>query len=171
MGPREKIICTMLVGLTALFVVADVHAADAVAQGFRLIRGEGSVCAAGNGVVQFHGSGTLVAEARGGQLILNDESAIVEIRGRGIKRVFPNGWVLYQGFNGTVRLEGEDLFGQIIGKGLRMKSEGQGVIMLMGMGLYRSPCDGPPTEWGFFRLEGQAIELGDYTIGSEEFAE
>jgi hypothetical protein len=164
-------ICAMLVGLMALFLAADTDTANAAGQGFRILRGEGSVCAAGTGLIQFHGSGTLVAEARGGQLIISDESAVVEIRGKGRKHTFANGWVLYQGFSGMVRLEGEDLFGQIVGKGLRMKSEGQGIIMLMGMGLYRSPCDGPEAQWGLFNRNGLAVELDDYLISSEDIAE
>ena len=140
-------------------------------KGFRIIRGEGSVCAAGRGVVQLHGTGDLVAKVKKGQLIISDESAIVEIRGEGRKLTLPNGWVLYQGFNGWVHLRGEDLFGQIMGKGLRVKVEGEGIIMLMGRGAYRSPCDAPDKPWRYFNEKGVGVELGESLIETEEFAE
>jgi len=168
---QGKTICMVLAGLVALFVLADTDAAIGAGQGFRIIRGEGSVCAAGNGMVQFHGTASLVAQVKRGQLIISDETAVVEIRGNGIKHTLPNGWVLYQGFNGSVHLEGEDLFGQIIGRGVRMKAEGRGIIMLVGRGLYRSPCEGSEAQWGFINQEGLAVELGDYMIGSEELTE
>jgi hypothetical protein len=168
---QGRTVCMMLVGLVALFVLADTDAADGAGKGFRIIRGEGSVCAAGNGLVQFHGTASLVAQVRKGQLIISDESAVVEIRGKGIKHTLPNGWVLYQGFNGSVHLEGENLFGQLMGKGVRMRAEGRGIIMLMGRGLYRSPCEGSEAQWGFINQEGVAVELGEYVVDSEELAE
>jgi hypothetical protein len=161
----------VLVGFLALFVLADTDNAIGAGKGFRILRGEGSVCAAGNGIVQFHGTASLVAQVKKGQLIVSDETAVVEIRGNGTKHTLPNGWVLYQGFNGSVHLEGEELFAQIMGRGLRMKAEGQGIMMLVGRGLYRSPCEGSVAQWGFINQEGLAVELGDYMIGSEELAE
>lgn len=171
MRRQGRFISMMLVGVLALFVLADTDAADGAGQGFRIIRGEGSVCAAGNGVAQFHGTGTLMAKLRMGQIILNDETAVIEIRGKGIKHTFANGWVLYQGFNGWIHLEGEDLFGQILGKGLQMRSEGEGVILLTGRGAYRSPCDGPEGSWGVFDQDGLAVELGSYLNEPEELTE
>jgi hypothetical protein len=161
----------MLAALLALFVMADADVANSAGQGFRIIRGEGSVCAAGHGVVQFHGTGDLVARVEMGQLIVSDESAVVEIRGKGRKHTMPNGWVLYQGFNGKVHLRGEDVFGQLIGKGLRLKVEGEGIIMLMGRGAYRSPCDAPEEPWGYFNEEGVGVELGEYLSEPEELTE
>jgi hypothetical protein len=161
----------MLAGLLALFVMADTDVANSAGPGFKIIRGEGSVCAAGHGVVQFHGTGDLVAKIEAGQLIINDESAVIEIRGKGRKHTFPNGWVLYQGFDGWVHLRGEDLFGQIVGKGLRMKVEGEGVLMLMGRGVFRSPCDAPDEPWGYFDADGVAVELGEYLAEPEELTE
>jgi hypothetical protein len=158
----------MLAGLLAIAATADTDVANSAGQGFRIVRGEGSVCAAGHGVVQFHGTGDLIARMEAGQLILSDESAVVEIRGRGMKHTMPNGWVLYQGFNGWVHLRGEDLFGQIVGKGLRMKVEGNGILMLMGRGAYRSPCEAPEQPWGYFDEDGVAVELGDYLLPEPE---
>ncbi len=166
-----KITCITFVALMAVALMAHADVANSAEQGFRIIRGDGSVCAAGHGIAQFHGGGTLVARVEKGQLIINDESSVVEIRGKGVKHTFPNGWVLYQGFNGWVRLEGEDLFGQIVGKGLRMKAEGQGIMMLTGRGVYRAPCDGSDQPWGYFGREGIAIELGDYLGAPEDFLE
>lgn len=171
MKRQGKIVCMMLAGLLALFVMADTDVANSAGQGFKIIRGEGSVCAAGHGVVQFHGTGDLVAKIEAGQLIISDESAVVEIRGKGMKHTFPNGWVLYQGFDGWVHLRGEDIFGQIVGKGLRMKVEGHGVLMLMGRGVFRSPCDAPDEPWGYFDQDGVAVELGEYLAEPEELTE
>ena len=171
MRRQGKMICMTLVALMAVFVMADTDVANSAGQGFRIIRGEGSVCAAGHGVVQFHGTGDLIAKVQMGQLIVSDESAIVEIRGEGMKHTFPNGWVLYQGFNGWVHLRGEDLFGQIVGKGLRLKVEGKGIIMLMGRGAYRSPCDAPEEPWAYFDEEGVGVELGEYLADPEALLE
>ena len=171
MRRQGKVVCMMLAGLLALFVMADTDTANSAGQGFRIIRGEGSVCAAGHGVIQFHGTGTLVAKIEAGQLIINDESAVVEIRGKGVKHTFPNGWVLYQGFDGWVHLRGEDMFGQLLGKGLRMWAEGEGVLMLMGRGVFRSPCDAPDEPWGTFDADGVAVELGEYLAEPEELTE
>lgn len=171
MKRQGSIICITLVALLAVFLMADTNVANSAQQGFRIIRGEGSVCAAGHGVAQFHGNGTLFAKVEMAQLLINDETAVVEIRGKGIKHTFPNGWVLYQGFNGWIHLEGEGLFGQIVGKGLRMKAEGQGVVMLMGRGVYRSPCDAAEEPWGYFDEDGIGVELGDYLGEPEELLE
>ena len=53
----------------------------------------------------------------------------------------------------------------------RVGSEGQGVIMLTGRGVYRSPCEAPEEPWGFFDEEGVAVDLGDYLAEPEEFLE
>jgi hypothetical protein len=161
----------VLAALMAVFVMADTDAANGAGKGFRIIRGEGSVCAAGRGVLQFQGTGDLVAKVKMGQLIVSDEGAIVEIRGEGTKHTLPNGWVLYQGFNGWVQLRGEELFGQIMGKGLRLKVEGEGIIMLMGKGGYRSPCEATDEPVGYFNEKGVGVELGDYLAEPEEFLE
>ena len=171
MRRQGRMICMTLVALMAVFAMADTDVANSAGKGFRIIRGEGSVCAAGRGVVQFHGTGDLIAKIKMGQLIISDESAIVEIRGEGMKHTFPNGWVLYQGFNGWVHLRGEDLFGQIIGKGLRAQVEGEGIIMLTGRGAYRSPCDDPEEPWAYFSEKGVGVELGEYLAEPEEFLE
>ena len=171
MRRQGRMICVTLVALMAVFAMGGTDPANSAGQGFKIIRGEGSVCAAGHGVVQFHGTGDLVAKIQAGQLIVSDESAIVEIRGEGVKHTFPNGWVLYQGFNGWVHLRGEDLFGQVLGKGLRLKVEGEGIIMLMGRGAYRSPCDATDEPVGSFNEKGVGVELGDYLDEPEEFLE
>ncbi len=171
MRRQGRIVCMMLAGLLALFVVAGAGVANSAEQGFKIIRGEGSVCAAGHGVVQLHGTGDLVAQIAKGQLIVSDESAVVQIRGKGVKHRFPNGGVLYQGLEGVVHLRGEHLFAQIIGKGIRMKVEGDGIVMLMGRGAYRSPCDAPEEPWGFFDENGISVELGEYLSEPEELIE
>jgi len=147
--------------MLALFALSDADMADG-GEGFKIVKGEGTICAAGNGAIQFHGSGNLAVKGRGGQLIISDESAVVMISGKGRKHVFPNGWVMYVGFNGKAQLEGEDMFGQIIGKGVRMKADGEGVMLLMGKGVYRVPCDAPESSWKL-TLDGVGIELNDYT--------
>jgi hypothetical protein len=169
---QRKIVCLALTCLMALFVLSDVQPAQGD-EGFKLVRGEGSICASGHGAIQFHGNGTLAARVRGGQLIINDESAVVSITGNGKKHVFPNGWVMYIGYEGKVRLEGEDIFGQIIGKGLRMKARGEGVMLLMGKGVYRSPCKGSEEAWEYVDNKGRGIDLNDYAefvgnLGEEE---
>lgn len=148
--------------LLAAFVLYDVHSVQG-AQGFKLVKGEGSICAAGNGAIQFHGTGELTAKARGGQLIINDESAVISIEGKGRKYVMANGWVMYIGFHGKVRLQGEELFGQIVGKKVRMRAEGEGVMLLMGRGLFHVPCDDPNASWEFVGREGVGVDLNDYT--------
>jgi hypothetical protein len=171
MRRQGRIINVMLVALLAVFVLADTDAANGAEQGFRIVRGEGSVCASGNGIIQFHGSGSLYAKVEKGQMIISDETAVVQIRGEGTKHRLPNGWVLGQGFNGLIRLEGEDVFCQIIGKGVRALIEGEGIVMLAGKGVYRSPCDAAEEPWEYFDPEGVGIELGEYLAEPEELLE
>lgn len=171
MSRQGSTVCVMVAFTLAFFVLADTDAADGVGPGFRIVRGEGSVCAAGSGIAQFHGTGSVVAHLAAGQLILSDETAVVEIKGKGLKHLFANGWVLYQGFDGWIHLEGEDVFAQIVGKDVRMKAEGEGVILLTGKGAYRSPCDASGEPFGFFGKEGIAIELGDYIAEPEELVQ
>ncbi len=172
MKRRANILAMVGAVLAIGFCLWGVEGALAEEDGSQIVRGQGSVCAAGHGVIQFHGSGTVIATVDAGQLILNDEDAVVEIRGDGIRHRFPNGWVLYQGFHGKVRLEGEDLFGQVIGKGLRMRAEGEGVMLLAGKGVYRSPCGGAAeVSWKFFNGDGLGVELGNFLSGSEGIGE
>ena len=140
---------------------------DGADAGFKVVKGEGSICAAGIGIIQFHGSGELVATLDAGQLIVNDEAVVVEIEGKGLKHLFANGWVLYEGMSGKVHLSGENLFGQIAGKGVRIAARGEGVMLLTGRGAYRSPCEDPAVPWASFGPAGVAVDLGDYIVDSQ----
>ena len=99
MRRQGKIVCMMLVGLLALFAVADTDAANSAGQGFRIIRGEGSVCAAGHGVIQFHGTGDLVAEAGESVIAAAANGLVCGDRGMGSaslsfgRRSFASSWL------------------------------------------------------------------------------
>ena len=166
---KKRSLFMTVTGLLSLLVFSDIGPALGEAgAGFKVIKGEGSVCVAGTGAIQFSGSGDLVARADGGQLLVSDESAVLLISGYGFKHVFANGWVLYQGFRGKAVLNGEDMFGQIIGAGVRMKAAGEGVMLLTGKGRYKVPCDDPGAPWAPVGFGGVAVELNDYLVSTEE---
>ncbi len=167
---KRKVYVPAVVCFLMLFALADSTPAEE-GTGFRIVKGQGTVCAAGHGAIQFHGSGDLIARAQGGQVIINDDSAVVSVKGAGIRHQFANGWVLYQGFHGEIRLSGDNLFGQVLGTGIRMGARGEGIMLLAGRGVYKVPCGDPDAPLNFPGVEGVGIELGSFVVDSESVGE
>lgn len=118
--------------LMAVLVIASLGFASVVsAQGED---GMGALNAEGDGFAGLHGTGYVRARGRGVLWVKGEDS--IGIQGDGYKKVFPDGWTEYVGFNGTARIRGQSVSVLMAGEGLELYAIGTGRVILWGEGSY-----------------------------------
>jgi hypothetical protein len=96
--------------------------------------GMGTLNAEGDGFAGLHGTGYIRVSGNGVLWVKGEE--FIEIRGDGHKKVFPDGWTEYVGFDGAARIRGQDVSVLMAGEGIDLYAIGTGRIILWGEGTY-----------------------------------
>ena len=96
--------------------------------------GMGTLVAEGDGFAGLHGTGYIRVSGTGVLWVKGEES--IRIQGEGHKKVFPDGWTEYVGFDGTTRIRGQSVSVFMAGEGIKLCAIGTGRVMLWGKGTY-----------------------------------
>jgi len=118
------------------FTLAIVALAASVAMaGPFKVHGRGILVAVGHGSAALYGSGEMRLWGNG--FLMVTEGAVVEIDGEGEAVDIGGGYILYVGFNGQARIEGDDIEVVLAGSKIRLGARGEGTAILQGAGRYR----------------------------------
>jgi hypothetical protein len=97
--------------------------------------GMGTLEAQGDGFAGLHGTGYIRVRGTGVLWVKGAES--VEVRGEeGHKKVFPDGWTEYVGFNGAAVIRGQKVSVLLAGENVDLYAIGTGRVILWGEGTY-----------------------------------
>jgi hypothetical protein len=129
----KKVLTLMVVVVVAMLAVVPVVSAEEV-------RGKGSLTAEGDGIAILRGRG-IVDLSGNGTLWIKDVAgdAVIQVSGSGEKEEFPDGWIQYAGFHGTVHVEGSRIAVIVAGVDIELTAEGRGIARLWGHGSYQCP--------------------------------
>ena len=137
--------------LIALLVIASLGFATVASA--QSEDGMGTLKAKGDGFAGLHGTGYVRVSGRGVLWVKGEE--FIEIRGDGHKKVFPDGWTEYVGFDGAARIRGRGVSVLMAGEGIDLYAAGTGRVILWGKGTFE--INGLITgRWS------EAIEILDY---------
>lgn len=152
----KKLSLVMLVVVIASLSFAAIASADSV-------NGNGWLQAEGDGKACMTGDATTLTVSGNGVLWYFDDGEVDTpvITGEGFRRELSNGWVRWEGFDGTFNLEEAD---QIIvclhGENINLYVEGQGAVKLTGRGSYETGSGDQPTLRGRWSHRGKVIRMG-----------
>ncbi len=118
--------------LTAVLVIASLGFASVVSADSE--DGTGTLQAQGDGFAGLHGTGYVRMRGTGVLWVKGAES--IEVRGDGHKKVFPDGWTEYVGFNGVAVIRGQSVSVLMAGEGIDLYAIGTGRVILWGEGTY-----------------------------------
>jgi len=116
----------------AVLVIASLGFASVVSA--QSDNGMGTLNAEGDGFAGLHGAGYTRISGRGVLWVKGEES--IEIRGDGHKKVFPDGWTEYVGFDGAARIRGQDVSVLMAREGIDLYAIGAGRAILWDEGTY-----------------------------------
>ena len=117
--------------LLAVLVASLVFASMASAE---TAEGTGTLKAQGDGLAGLHGTGWVRVSGNGVLWVKGAEHIAIE--GQGHKKVFPDGWIEYVGFNGTARIRGRRVSVILAGERIDLYAIGSGRVILWGKGTY-----------------------------------
>lgn len=122
--------------LGAVMVLGLLVVAPVAAQGPDAEQAAAGVVGDGDGLVMLFGSGMVDLSGNGILWVKPGPGTVVEVSGYGEKKVFPDGWHQYAGFNGNAHIEGRSVRVIVAGVGLHLEARGQGRAFFWGHGTH-----------------------------------
>lgn len=132
-GPSSIISRKYKAAKKRILIIAAVLLAASL--GFALVanaeeaKGTGTLEAHGDGLAALHGAGWMRVGGNGVLWVKGAKN--INIEGRGHKKVFPDGWTEYVGFNGVAGIQGRDMSVILAGEEIGLYA------ILWGEGRYR----------------------------------
>ena len=124
---KKKVLFLLAVLVVASLVFASMASAETA-------EGTGTLEAQGDGLAGLHGTGWMRVSGNGVLWVKGAEHIAIE--GQGHKKVFPDGWTEYIGFNGTARIRGRLVSVILAGERIDLYAIGSGRVILWGKGTY-----------------------------------
>ncbi len=104
--------------------------------------GTGTLTAKGSGFAALRGN-LSVTLTGSGMLVIRDHAgdATIEVTGHGRKKEFPNGTIVYVGFDGKAQISGSAIDVSLRGAKIELEATGTGRFLLRGHGSYHTDKD------------------------------
>lgn len=119
--------------------------------------GTGTLEATGDGLAGIKGDGTVTVSGDG-MLWIQDLAgdASINVTGQGNYVELPNGWIRYQGFDGSATVSGSSIIVALNGTGIELTASGTGKYILRGEG-----------SWMVYKEDGTVAASGQWTEKAE----
>ncbi len=101
------------------------------------VEGRGVLYAKGSGMAVVEGDGTVAIRSNGTGTVLVTGAERISARGTGHKVDLPDGSVRFTGWQGTIKVIGEDITVRMEGSAIVFRAAGQGTAHLAGHGRYK----------------------------------
>lgn len=135
MRRRLSLLAATAVGV-ALLAGLGLAAIPSAAAGTAVIEGTGTLRARGSGIATLHGDGAVHIWGHGVGIVLVKGAERIDADGHGIKRYLDDGWVLFAGWRGEIKLAGKDMTVVMEARRIEFVARGSGHAFLKGEGVY-----------------------------------